>query len=242
MALVRGYFLGEKRVAKFGIGQPVPRLEDPRFITGRGRYVDDIDMPLQCYGVLLMSPHAHARIKSIDTKAAKAAPGVLVVLTGADAEADKIGSLVPIMPEDMGGPKGYRTLRPVLSSGKVRAVGDRVAFVVAETLQQARDAAERIVVDYEALPAVVSLEDAVKPGAPVIWDGAPNNVAVGLMMGSKEATDAAFAGAKHVVSVKLVNNRVSANSMAVISARLRSIRRPAWSRLRAMPRSTMSAR
>jgi carbon-monoxide dehydrogenase large subunit len=205
--------LGEKRVAKFGIGQPVPRLEDPRFITGRGRYVDDIDMPLQCYGVLVMSPHAHARIKNIDTAAAKAAPGVLAVLTGADAEADKMGSLVPIMPEDMGGPKGYRTLRPILSSGKVRAVGDRVAFVVAETVQQARDAAELIAVDYEPLPAVVVLEDAVKPGAPIIWDGAPKNVAVALMMGSKEATDAAFAGAKHVVSLKLVNNRVSANSI-----------------------------
>ena len=111
-------------------------------------------MPLQCHGVLVMSPHAHARIKNIDTAAAKAAPGVLAVLTGADAEADKIGSLVPIMPEDMGGPKGYRTLRPILSSGKVRAVGDRVAFVVAETLQQARDAAELIAVDYEPLPAV----------------------------------------------------------------------------------------
>jgi len=200
-------------LTKFGIGQPVPRLEDPRFITGRGRYVDDIDMPLQCHGVLVMSPHAHARIKSIDTVAAKAAPGVLAVLTGADVEADKIGSLVPVMPEDMGGPKGYRTLRPILSSGKVRAVGDRVAFVVAETLQQARDAAELIAIDYEPVPAVVSLEDAVKPGAPVIWDGAPNNVAVGLMMGDKVATDAAFAGAKHVVSVKLVNNRVSANSI-----------------------------
>ncbi|MGA9320195.1 MAG: xanthine dehydrogenase family protein molybdopterin-binding subunit [Xanthobacteraceae bacterium] len=200
-------------MTKFGIGQPVPRLEDPRFITGRGRYVDDIDMPLQCHGVLVMSPHAHARINSIDTAAAKAAPGVLAVLTGADVEADKIGSLVPVMPEDMGGPKGYRTLRPILSSGKVRAVGDRVAFVVAETLQQARDAAELIAIDYEPVPAVVSLEDAVKPGAPVIWDGAPNNVAVGLMMGDKAATDAAFAGAKHVVSVKLVNNRVSANSI-----------------------------
>src|SRR5262249_1148832 len=102
-----GLLLAEKRVAKFGIGHPVPRLEAPRFSPGRRRSVDDIDMPLQCYGVLVMSPHAHARIKGIDTKAAKAAPGVLVVLTGADAEADKIGSLVPIMPEDMGGPKGY---------------------------------------------------------------------------------------------------------------------------------------
>jgi aerobic carbon-monoxide dehydrogenase large subunit len=203
----------EASVSKFGIGQPVPRLEDPRFITGRGRYVDDIDMPHQCYGVLVMSPHAHARIRSIDTTAAKAAPAVLGVLTGADVEAEKMGSLVPIMPEDMGGPKGYRTLRPILSSGKVRAVGDRVAFVVAETLQQARNAAELVAVDYESLPAVVAVEDAVKPGAPVIWDGAPGNVAVSLMMGNKEATDAAFAKAKHVVSVKLVNNRVIANSI-----------------------------
>ena len=135
------------------------------------------------------------------------------MLTGADAEADKIGSLVPMMPEDMGGPKGYRTPAAYPLSGKVRAVGDRVAFVVAGTLQQARDAAELITVDYEPLPAVVGVEDAVKPGAPVIWDGAPNNVAVALMMGSKEAADAAFAAATHVVSVKLINNRVSANSI-----------------------------
>ena len=99
-------------MTKFGIGQPVSRLEDPRFITGRGRYVDDIDLPRQLYGVVVMSPHAHARIKSIDTAKAKAADGVVAVLTGADVEHDKLGSLVPVMPEDMGGPKGFRTLRP----------------------------------------------------------------------------------------------------------------------------------
>ena len=198
---------------KFGIGQPVPRLEDPRFITGRGRYVDDIDLPRQCHGVVVMSPHAHARIKRIDAAKAKAAPGVLAVLTGADVEADKLGSLVPVMPEDMGGPKGFRTLRPILSSGRVRAVGDRVAFVVAETQAQARDAAELVEVEYQPLPAVVNVEDAVKPGAPAVWDEAPGNVSVALMMGDKDATDAAFAKAKHVVSVKLVNNRVNANSI-----------------------------
>jgi carbon-monoxide dehydrogenase large subunit len=203
----------EERVSKFGIGQPVSRLEDPRFITGRGRYVDDINLPRQCYGVVVMSPHAHARIKSIDVSRAKAAEGVIAVLTGADVQADKLGSLKPVMPEDMGGPKGYRTLRAILTSDKVRAVGDRVAFVVAETPQQARDAAELVEVDYEPLPAVVSPEDAIKPGAPAVWDEAPNNVAVTLMMGSKEATDAAFGHAKHVVSVKLVNNRVNANSI-----------------------------
>jgi carbon-monoxide dehydrogenase large subunit len=203
----------EGRVTKFGIGQPVSRLEDPRFITGRGRYVDDINLPQQCYGVVVMSPHAHARIKSIDVSRAKAAEGVIAVLTGADVQADKLGSLKPVMPEDMGGPKGYRTLRAILTSDKVRAVGDRVAFVVAETPQQARDAADLVEVEYEPLPAVVSPEDAIKPGAPAVWDEAPNNVAVTLVMGSKEATDAAFGNAKHVVSVKLVNNRVNANSI-----------------------------
>jgi aerobic carbon-monoxide dehydrogenase large subunit len=200
-------------VTKFGIGQPVRRLEDPRFITGRGRYVDDIDLPRQAYGVVVMSPHAHARIKAIDTAAAKAAPGVLAVLTGVDVAADGLGSLIPLMPEDMGGPKGFRTPRPILAAERVRAVGDRVAFVVAETLAQARDAAELIVVDYEPLPTVISMEEALKTGAAAVWDEAPNNVAVALMMGDKAATDAAFAKAKHVVSLKLVNNRVNANSI-----------------------------
>ncbi len=198
---------------KFGIGQPVPRVEDPRFITGRGRYVDDIELPRQCHGVLVMSPHAHARIKRIDSERAKAAPGVLAVLTGADVLADKLGGLAPPMPEDMGGPKGFRTLRAILVTDKVRAVGDRVAFVVAETLAQARDAAELLDIEYEPLPAVTDVEDAVEPGAPVVWDGAPNNVSFTLMMGNKDATEAAFAAAKHVVTLKLRNNRITANSI-----------------------------
>jgi carbon-monoxide dehydrogenase large subunit len=204
----------ENRVQqKFGIGQPVPRVEDPRFITGRGRYVEDIELPRQCHGVVVMSPHAHASIKRIDTAKAKAAPGVLAVLTGADVLADKLGGLAPPMPEDMGGPKGFRTVRAILATDKVRAVGDRVAFVVAETQAQARDAAELIEIDYEPLPAVIDVEDAVKPGAPVLWDGAPNNVAFTLMMGNKDATDAAFAAAKHVVRLKLHNNRITANAI-----------------------------
>src|SRR5580698_3945508 len=164
----------EECVNKFGIGQPVRRFEDPRFITGRGRYVDDIDLPQQCYGVVVMSPHAHARIKSIDSAKALSADGVVAVLTGADVEADKLGSFSPVMPEDMGGPKGYRTLRSILAIGKVRSVGERVAFVIAETLLQAKSAAEVIEIEYEPLPAVVDLEDAVKPGAPAVWDEAPN--------------------------------------------------------------------
>jgi carbon-monoxide dehydrogenase large subunit len=200
-------------VNKFGIGQPVPRVEDPRFITGRGRYVDDIDLPHQCYGVVVMSPHAHARIKRVDTAKALAAEGVLAVLSGADVIADKLGSLAPPMPEDMGGPKGFRSLRPILIADKVRAVGERVAFVIAETVEQARNAAELTEIEYEPLPAAITVEDAVKSGAPVIWDEAPNNVAFTLMMGNKDATDAAFAGAKHVVTLKLNNTRITANSI-----------------------------
>jgi len=200
-------------VNKFGIGQPVPRLEDPRFITGRGRFVDDIELPRQCHGVVVMSPHAHARIKRVDTAKAKAAAGVLAVLTGADVAADKLGSLVPVMPEDMGGPKGFRTLRPILTSDRVRAVGDRVAFVVAETPEQARDATELLEVEYESLPAVITVEDALKPGAPAVWDEAPNNVSFTLMMGNKDATDSAFAKAKHIIHLRLHNNRIVANSI-----------------------------
>jgi aerobic carbon-monoxide dehydrogenase large subunit len=206
-------FFWEESVNKFGIGQPVPRIEDPRFITGRGRYVDDFDLPRQCYGVVVMSPHAHARIKGIGAAKAKAAPGVLAVLTGADAKADGLGGLAPPMPEDMGGPKGFRTLLSILANDKVRAVGERVAFVVAETLGEAKDAAELLEIDYEPLAAVVSAEDAVKPGAPAVWDEAPNNVTFTLMMGNKDATDTAFAGAKHVVSLKLNNTRITANSI-----------------------------
>ncbi len=198
---------------KFGIGQPVRRVEDQRFITGRGSYVDDIALPRQCHGVVVMSPHAHARIKSIDTSKAAAADGVLCILTGKDAAADGIGLLMAPMPEDMGGPKGYRARRPLLAVERVRAVGDRVAFVVAETMQQAQDAAELIAIDYEVLPAATSVEAAVKPGAPAIWDECPGNVSFTLAFGNKDATDAAFAKAAHTVSLRLVSNRLSANSI-----------------------------
>src|SRR5919204_3584875 len=130
-------------MAKFGIGQAVRRVEDRRFLLGQGRYVDDISLPEQCYAVTVLSPHAHARIKRIDVAKAKAAPGVLCVLAGADAAAEKLGSFTAhLMPEDFGAPKGHRTFQPLLNAERVRFVGDRVAFVVAETLSQARDAAE----------------------------------------------------------------------------------------------------
>jgi carbon-monoxide dehydrogenase large subunit len=202
-------------MAKFGIGQAVRRVEDQRFLQGHGRYVDDISLPGLCHGVTVLSPHAHARIKRIDVSKAKTAPGALVVLTGADAVAEHLGSFTAhLMPEDFGAPKGHRTFQPVLNAEKVRFVGDRVAFVVAETATQARDAAELIEVDYEPLPTVVTLEDAAKDGAPKVWDdNAMGNVGFRLMFGSKDATDAAFAKAKHVVKLRVENNRLSPVAM-----------------------------
>ncbi len=145
---------------------------------------------------------------------AEAAPGVLCVLTGADALAEGVGPMFPLMPEDMGGPKGFRAPRFLLASGKVRYAGERVAFVVAETLAQAQDAAELVDVSYEPLSAVTEIEGALKDGAPKIWDECPTgNLVFAIMMGSKEATDAAFAKAAHKISLRMVNNRISANSM-----------------------------
>jgi carbon-monoxide dehydrogenase large subunit len=200
---------------RFGIGQPVRRVEDQRFLTGRARYVDDIQLPRMLHGAVVMSPHAHALIRSIDVSKAMALPGVHLVLTGADAKQEGFGGIAPLfMPEDMGGPKGYRTFRPILEPAKARYVGDRVAFVVADTPELARIAAELVEVDYEPLPAAVGVEDAAKDGAPKVWDdNAMGNVAFPLMMGNKEATDAAFARAKHVVSVRLYNNRITANAI-----------------------------
>ncbi len=199
----------------FGIGQAVRRIEDLRFLTGTGAFVGDMILPRQCYGAPVLSPHAHAKIRRIDTAAAAAAPGVLAVLTGADAAADKIGGIPPyFMPKAWGGPDAYATVRPVLLAERVRCVGDRVAYVVAETEAQARDAAELVVVDYEPLPAVTTLEDAIRSDAPRIWDDCPNhNIAATIAFGDKAATDAAFATAAHVVSLRLENNRITANAL-----------------------------
>jgi len=202
-------------MAKFGIGQAVRRVEDQRFLTGAGRYVDDISLPGMCHGVNVLSPHAHARIRHVDVSKAKAAPGVVLVLTGKDAAHDKLGGFTAaMMPEDLGAPKGHRIHQQVLQSDKARFVGDRVAFVVAETEAQARDAAELVEVDYEELPAVALLEDAAKDGAPKVWDDNPNgNVAFMLAFGDQAATDAAFAKAKHVVKLRMENNRLAPVSM-----------------------------
>src|SRR5215467_8834160 len=199
---------------RFGIGQPVTRKEDARFLTGRGRYVADIDLVRQAHAVLVFSPHAHARIRAIDKAAAERMPSVFAVLTGEDWAADGLATLDPeAMAEDMGGPAGFRTQRLPLAQGRVRYVGERVAVVIASTENEARDAAELISVDYEVLPAVVRLEDAVRPSAALVHDGAANNTSFTMRMGNAEAVDAAFARAHHTTRLSLRNNRLTAVTM-----------------------------
>jgi aerobic carbon-monoxide dehydrogenase large subunit len=199
---------------RFGIGQPVTRKEDARFLTGRGRYVADIDLVRQTQAIFILSPHAHARIRGIDKSAAQGMPGVFAVLTGEDWAADGLGTLDPeVMAEDMGGPAGYRTKRPPLAQGRVRYVGERVAVVIAATEAQARDAAELVSVDYEVLLAVVRAEDAVRPGAPLVHDGAANNTSFTARMGNADAVEAAFARAHHITRLPLYNNRLTAVTM-----------------------------
>ena len=194
---------------QFGIGQPVPRTEDPRLLTGRGRYTDDVSVPGQAFGFVLRSPHAHADLGAIDVSAALEAPGVIGVLTAADLAADGIGDLpVLSLQKNRDGSALFTPPRPVLARGRVRHVGEPVAFVVAETLAQARDAAELIAVDYTPLPVVVETGRAMSPDAPCLWDEAPNNVALDWEIGSEAATAEAFARADGVVELELVNNRI----------------------------------
>ncbi|HEX7074283.1 MAG TPA: xanthine dehydrogenase family protein molybdopterin-binding subunit, partial [Hyphomicrobiaceae bacterium] len=197
-----------------GIGAPVRRREDFRFITGHGNYVDDISRPGQAYAVFVRSPHAHAKINNIDTSAARQAPGVLGVFTGKDLAADKIGGLIcgwMIHSKD-GSPMKVGP-HPALALEKVRYVGDHVAVVIAETLNQARDAAELVAVDYEELPAVVDVATAQNPGQPQIHAEAPNNTVFEWHLGDKTAVEAAFAQAAHVTKLNLINNRLIPNAV-----------------------------
>jgi aerobic carbon-monoxide dehydrogenase large subunit len=201
-------------MGEFAIGQPVPRFEDPRLVKGAGRYVADMVFPGMVFGYVLRSPHAHARIRAIDTSKAKAAPGVLAVLTSGDYKAAGFGDLpVPGGLQRRDGVPGYRPRYPALAEDRVRMIGDYVAFVVAETYYQAADAAELINVDYEPLPAIVSTGDAVEPGAPLVWDDCPNNIGFVQIEGNKETTDVAFARAAHIVKHRFVINRVTAAAM-----------------------------
>ncbi|MDH3241299.1 MAG: xanthine dehydrogenase family protein molybdopterin-binding subunit [Alphaproteobacteria bacterium] len=198
-------------MGEFALGQPVTRFEDQRLLTGGGRYIDDFKLPHMAYGVVLRSPHAHARIRAIDTAQAAAMPGVLTILTGADWAASGFEDL----PRGKGrtrrdGSPLFRGRYPALAPDKVRYAGDAVAFVVAETRDQAQDAAERVEVDYEPLPANADTAKAIEPGTPAVWDDCPDNICFVHLGGDLEAVEAALAAADHVVTRRFVINRVTA--------------------------------
>jgi carbon-monoxide dehydrogenase large subunit len=201
-------------VEKFAVGQAVRRTEDPRLIQGLGRYSDDVTLPREAHAVIARSPHAHARVRGIDTGDALASPGVVAVLTAVELAADGLGPL----PTDRArkkrdGSPAFSTPRPALLGERVRHVGDPVALVIAETHAQALDAADRLRIDYEPLPAVAGTANALKPGAPAVWDEASDNIAFVAQAGSREAVDRAFAGAAHVARVDYVVTRVAAAPM-----------------------------
>ena len=200
------------------VGQPLPRKEDARLITGQGRFSDDFNADGQAYVVMVRSPHPHARIRGIETARAKALPGVLGVFTGADCLADGLGAIphdpLPKTRYDMkltgpGGGTIFIGPHLLLPVDKARHVGEAVAMVVAETVAQALDAAEAVEVDYELVPGVYHSEDAMRPGAPVIWDEVPDNILVDTVFGDRAATDQAFASADHVVAMDFHVDRVT---------------------------------
>jgi len=196
------------------IGARVERKEDYRFLTGAGQYTDDVTLPHQTHAAFVRSPHGHAKIKSVNTARAKAAPGVLAVYTGEDIAAAKLGGLpCGWLITDVNGQPMKEPPHPVLAQGKVRYVGDQVAVVVAETQDQARDAAELVQVDYEPLPAVADGRLARAKGAPQLHEIAPDNTCYVWALGDKAAVDAAFAKAAHVTKLDFVNNRLIPNAI-----------------------------
>ncbi|MGE3649750.1 MAG: xanthine dehydrogenase family protein molybdopterin-binding subunit, partial [Reyranellaceae bacterium] len=192
---------------KFGVGQPVTRKEDPTLLRGQGRYTDDVNLPNQAYCVMVRSQYAHGIIKGIDVSAAKAMPGVLGVWTGADLDAAGFGPLktMMILPNRDGTPMKTPT-RHSLATDKVRFVGDPVAFVVAETVAQAKDAAEAVEVDIDPLPAVTDARAAAQPGAPLVFDDVPDNVCLDFHAGDEAKVAEAFARAAHVTRLSLISN------------------------------------
>jgi carbon-monoxide dehydrogenase large subunit len=197
-----------------GIGATVRRKEDQRFITGKGRYTSDVSRPGQTHACFVRSPHAHARIKRIDAKAAMAMPGVLAVLTGADLAGDKLGNLIcGWMVHSKDGTAMKMAPHPALAQTKACHVGDPVAVVIAETLTQAKDAAEKVGVDYEVLPAVADPAQAQSASAAQIHEAAPKNTIYQWHLGDKGKTDAAFQSAAHVTKLDIVNNRLVPNAI-----------------------------
>ena len=199
-------------MGEFAVGQSVPREEDPRLLTGAGEFLDDVNLRNQAWGYVLRSPHAMADIRSIDIEKAEASPGVLSVLTGADWAAENYGGLPceDATKKRADGSPMFHPTWPALVDGRARLVGDCVAFVIAETELQARDAAELIEVDYVPLQSVSGVERAVAPGAPAVWPHCADNVCFVDQKGDAAAVDAAFAKADRIVRQKLVNNRVTA--------------------------------
>ena len=197
---------------KLGVGQPVPRSEDSTLVRGAGYYADDVSRPGQVYAVIVRSVVAHGNIRGIDTAAAKAMPGVIAVYTAADlTDYGPLKSTLPLKNRD-GSPIRY-TPRPALSGDKVRYVGDAVACVIAETVAQAKDAADAVVLDFEPLPAVLTPADAVKHGAPLLFDAVPNNIALDYHYGDTAKVAEAFAKAKHVTRLTTSNQRMVVNAM-----------------------------
>jgi aerobic carbon-monoxide dehydrogenase large subunit len=204
-------------LTKFGVGQPVRRSEDPKLVRGEGCYTDDLSRDGQAYAVMVRGRDAHGTIRSIDTAAAKAMPGVLAVCTAADLSAyGPLKCNLPLKNRD-GSPMRY-TPRPALAGDKVRFVGDPVACVIAETVAQAKDAAEAVTVDVEPLPVVLKPADAVKPGAPLVFDAVPNNIALDFHYGDAAKVAEAFARAKHVTRLETSNQRLVVNAMEPRSA------------------------
>jgi carbon-monoxide dehydrogenase large subunit len=196
------------------IGDPVEREEDLRLLTGKGRYLDDVNAMNQARAHVLRSPFAHADIRSIKTDAAKQAPGVLAVLTGDDLAARGLGPITPAFAgKRSDGSPGFATPQPLLAQGRVRFVGEAIVFIVAETVAQAKDASELIEIDYEPLPVVISVDDALAPGATAIWDENPTNEAFTHVTGNAVAVDAAIAGAAHVIRHRVMVTRVACNAM-----------------------------
>jgi aerobic carbon-monoxide dehydrogenase large subunit len=201
-------------MTKFGLAQSIARVEDPRLLKGVGRYTDDIVLPGMLHGIVLRSPHAAARIDTIDTAAAGSVPGVRAIYTAADLQADGLGPLPCAAPvQNRDGSDMANPPRLALADGAARHVGDPVAFIVADTAAAARDAAELISVNYTVQPSAVDLAKATDPGAPLVWPEARNNVVFDWGIGDQAATDALFASAAHVTRLTVINNRVVVASM-----------------------------
>jgi carbon-monoxide dehydrogenase large subunit len=199
-------------INKYGVGQPVPRTEDPTLVQGHGRYTDDLTLPKQAYAAFVRSRHAHGVIKGIDTGTAKGMPGVLAIYTGADLSA--YGTMKCVVPfKNRDGSEMKKPKRHSLMSDKVRFLGDPLAVVVAETFAQARDAAEAVDVEIDALPAVTRASEAAKDGAPQLYDDVPNNVALDYLYGDPDKVAEAFAKAAHVTKLNLINSRVVVSAM-----------------------------